>query len=140
MRIVRWIVVGLSLALVIALASPTTAAQEVPTLVDGVWLLPEPESAGMGPDPQWGSSYEQTAYEACAVHGCDGDYLITIMNCESGQDPGAWHPNPYGGADVGIMQINDATWGSIAYAGPHEQIWWAAEKIAAGYGSIWSCG
>lgn len=85
------------------------------------------------------SGYEAAAYEACAQYGCSGDYLISIMNCESGQDPSAWHANPYGGADVGIMQINDATHGSIAYAGPIEQIWWSAEQLAEGKASMWSC-
>jgi soluble lytic murein transglycosylase-like protein len=85
------------------------------------------------------SGYEAAAYEACAYYGCSGDYLVAIMNCESGQDPSAWHPNPYGGADIGIMQINDATHGAIAYAGPIDQIWWSAEQLAEGKASMWSC-
>lgn len=61
------------------------------------------------------------------------------MYCESGGDPNAWHPNPYGGSDVGLFQINDATWGDIAYAGPYAQIEWAAGMFAAGMSYHWSC-
>lgn len=85
------------------------------------------------------SGYEAAAYEACAFYGCSGAYLVSIMNCESGQNPEAWHPNPYGGSDVGIMQINDATHGAIAYADPISQIWWSAEQLAAGKAYMWSC-
>ena len=138
----RTIVVWIAIAIAALALNGTfpVEAQDVPVLVDGHWLLPEPESIGMGPDPVAAQSgYEAVAYEACAYHGCDGGYLVSIMNCESGQNPGAWHANPYGGADVGIMQINDATWGSIAYAGPVEQIWWAAEMISNGLAYHWSC-
>ena len=85
------------------------------------------------------TGYEQAIYDACARHGCNGDQLVRVMYCESGGDPGAWSPNPYGGSDIGLMQINDATWGSIAYAGPYEQIEWAAGMFAAGLGYHWVC-
>jgi soluble lytic murein transglycosylase-like protein len=110
---------------------------QAPKLVDGSWVMPSPHAHAQ--TAYYGGGYEQAAYEACAYYGCSGAYLVSIMNCESGQDPSAWHPNPYGGADVGIMQINDATHGSIAYADPVSQIWWAAEQIAAGKASMWSC-
>ena len=126
----------------------TATAQAVPERVDGAWVLPETdglvlaqETAGMGPDQPVAVSggYEAAIYDACARHGCNGDHLVQVMYCESGGDPGAWHANPYGGADIGLMQINDATWGSIAYAGPYDQIEWAAEMFSAGLGYHWSC-
>lgn len=85
------------------------------------------------------SGYEQAIHEACARHGCNGDYLVAVMLCESGGDPNAWHPNPYGGSDVGLFQIHDLTWGSIAYADPYSQIEWAAAMFAAGQSHHWVC-
>jgi soluble lytic murein transglycosylase-like protein len=116
------------------------AGSSVPEFVDGAWVLPARDSSMMAAPAGQMGGYEAAAYDACAAHGCDGAYLYNILLCESGGDPGAWHANPYGGSDVGIMQINDATWGSIAYADPYTQIDWAAQMIAAGYGSIWVCG
>lgn len=89
--------------------------------------------------PVAAQGYEEAIVDACARHGCDAGHLIDVMYCESGGDPGAWHPNPYGGSDIGLMQINDATWGDIAYAGPYEQIEWAAQMFAAGLGYHWVC-
>jgi soluble lytic murein transglycosylase-like protein len=132
--IIIWIVI-----LLLALWVNSTFARSVPEFVDGAWVMPEHE-ASAAPSGQYGGGYEAIAYDACAMHGCDGGYLYSILLCESGGDPNAWHANPYGGSDIGIMQINDATWGSIAYADAASQIYWAAEKLAAGMGYIWSCG
>ena len=129
----RALLIGLT---ALGLTTGTTTAQ-APQLVNGTWQMPHQSVHAQ--TEYYAGGYEQAAYEACAYYGCSGDYLITIMNCESGQDPSAWHPNPYGGADVGIMQINDATHGSIAYADPISQIWWSAEQIAAGNAGMWSC-
>lgn len=89
--------------------------------------------------PTRADGYDQVAIDACAYYGCSGAWLVSIMNCESGQNPDAWHPNPNGGSDLGIMQINDQTWGSIAYAGPVDQIWWSAEKLSEGRSDLWLC-
>src|SRR5580765_5289466 len=70
---------------------------------------------------QWRPAVEA----ACADQGCV-DRIMWLISCESGGDPGAWHPNPYGGSDVGLLQINDATWGSVAYADGVTQINWTA--------------
>lgn len=99
-------------------------------------LLGMPQEASSQYDPaveQW----RPAVSEACAVYGCSTDYVLGVIGCESGGDPGAWHANPYGGADIGVAQINDATWGSVAYADPVTQIWW----MAANLGSVWwMCG
>jgi soluble lytic murein transglycosylase-like protein len=132
----RALVLGLSMW---TMMTGTVGAQ-APQLSEGHWVFPHQGRTGAhAPTAYYGGGYEQAAYEACAYYGCDGNYLIAIMNCESGQDPNAWHPNPYGGTDIGIMQINDATHGSIAYADPISQIWWSAEQIAEGKAGMWSC-
>ncbi len=85
------------------------------------------------------SGYEAEIYNQCAIKGCDGARAVAIMNCESGGDPSAWHANPYGGADVGLFQIHDLTWGAIAYAGPWAQIDWATTMMANGGSHYWVC-
>jgi hypothetical protein len=65
---------------------------------------------------------------------------VSIAYCESNGDEGAAAYNPSSGnMTLGLMQI-DELWGSIAYAGGVEQLWWAAEKIAAGQSYLWVCG
>lgn len=77
---------------------------------------------------QWRPAVES----ACGDSGCV-DSIMWLISCESGGDPGAWHPNPNGGSDVGLLQINDATWGSVAYADGVTQIQWTAAHL----GSVW---
>ena len=80
---------------------------------------------------QWRPAVES----ACGSADCV-DRIMWLINCESEGNPGAWHPNPNGGSDVGLLQINDATWGSIAYADGVSQIEWTAAHL----GSVWwSC-
>jgi soluble lytic murein transglycosylase-like protein len=78
---------------------------------------------------------------ACAEYGCDPNQLYAIIACESGGDESpAPHPNPYGGSDWGLVQINDATWGDIAYAGGSAQIWFAASLLSQPGGWYhWTC-
>ena len=83
-------------------------------------------------------------YNADIANACGGEggcitWMTRIIGCESQWDPSAWHPNPYGGADVGLLQIHDATWGDIAYAGGTSQIYWAADMYRAGMSGEWVC-
>ena len=78
--------------------------------------------------------YERAIYDACARHGCDAEYVIAIMYCESGGDPGA--VNPVTG-DFGLMQINLSIWGQIT--DPYDQIEFTAEKVANGQAYLWLC-
>jgi hypothetical protein len=99
------------------------------------------EVDGMGPDPapaaQGGGGWWPHVEEACAVHGCDPNYLHSILMCESNGDPGAAAYNPSSGnMTLGLLQI-DEMWGSIAYAGGVEQIWWAAAHLDDVW---WACG
>jgi hypothetical protein len=86
----------------------------------------------------WAQDYESEIAAQCAEKGCDAGLVTAVMYCESGGDPDAWHPNPYGGSDVGLFQVNDATWGEVAWAGPWVQIDWATTMIAnGGIGHWW---
>lgn len=112
-------------------------AQSVPTFEDGQWVLPAPESVGMGPDPvaaQYGSGVEQwrgVATDACAIYGCSPDYILSVMQCESGGDPNAVGPN----GELGLMQIDPAYWGTYS---PEGSIYFAAQHLTAG-DIYWAC-
>jgi hypothetical protein len=81
---------------------------------------------------QWRPAVESV----CVDQGCV-DRIMWLISCESGGNPNATHPNPNGGTDVGLLQINDLTWGSVAYADGATQIEWTAEHL----GSVWwACG
>lgn len=69
---------------------------------------------------------------ACGSQDCT-DRIMYLISCESGGNPEAWHPNPNGGSDLGLLQINDATWGDVAYADGVTQINWTAAHL----GSVW---
>jgi hypothetical protein len=79
--------------------------------------------------------------EACAVYGCSTDYILGVIDCESGGDPSAVSeiPNPENGThDYGLLQVNDYLWDGSSM-GPVEQIWFAAEHLTAGT-IWWACG
>jgi soluble lytic murein transglycosylase-like protein len=84
-------------------------------------------------------SWRPAVAEACAVHGCSADYLLSIIACESGGDPNAvsYAINPGTGMhDYGLLQISPI-WGDVAYADGVTQIWWAASHLGSVY---WTCG
>lgn len=84
---------------------------------------------------QYGSGVEQwrpVANEACAAYGCDPNYILNVMACESGGNPGAVGPN----GELGLMQIDPAYWGTYS---PVESIWFAAQHLTAG-DIWWACG
>lgn len=87
-------------------------------------------------------AWRTTATAACAAYGCDPEFLLAILDCESGGDPYAVSnvPNPYTGSyTLGVMQI-DPLWGDIAYAGGAAQIWWAAALLSQPGGWYhWTC-
>jgi len=95
--------------------------------------------SGAAANAQYSSAVEQWrpyVEDACGDQGCV-DTIMWLIFCESRGDPTAVHPNPYGGTDVGLLQINDATWGSVAYADGVTQIYWTAAHL----GSVWwACG
>jgi hypothetical protein len=116
--------------------------QGVPAFVDGAWVMPPRpvQNYYQSYNSGFNTGWEQHAAEACAVYGCDPGYLMSIIMCESGGDPGAAAYNPSSGnMTLGLLQI-DELWGSIAYADGVSQIYWAAERLAAGQGYLWVCG
>jgi soluble lytic murein transglycosylase-like protein len=113
-------------------------ASNVPTVSDEVWTMPaRPVHSTMMQYSGYGGGWEQHAIEACAVYGCDPNYLLSIAACESNFDETAAAYNPSSGnMTLGLMQI-DEMWGSIAYAGGVEQLWWAAAHLGEVW---WACG
>jgi soluble lytic murein transglycosylase-like protein len=78
--------------------------------------------------------------EACAFHGCSTDYILGVIDCESGGNPNAVSDtiNPGTGTyDYGLLQIS-TIWGGQNMT-PAEQIWFAAEHLTAG-DIWWQCG
>lgn len=85
------------------------------------------------------TGYEQAIYNDCAVYGCDGNFLVNVMYCESEGDPTAYN---YETGDTGIMQFHPATF--YAYGGtdinnPYEQIDVAARMFSEGLSYLWVC-
>jgi soluble lytic murein transglycosylase-like protein len=73
---------------------------------------------------------------AAAEHGVDGDYLVSIAECESGLDPQAYNSSGY----HGLFQYDDSTWaayGSGDIFDPVAQARTTAKLIAAGQSSRW---
>ncbi len=143
--------------LIVALAFTTIGltpgvadAHEVPTRENGKWVLPEEDepafdvgAVNAAPAPataSGGSSanpWAPTVEAACAANGCDPNYLLSLISCESGGvEYPTPHPNPEGGYDRGLLQIHDQTWGDIAYADGASQIWWASSRLNTVW---WKC-
>jgi hypothetical protein len=81
-------------------------------------------------------SITDIVYAAAARHGLNGDYLLSIAECESGLDPGAYNPAGY----HGLFQFNYQTWGEFGVGDiydPVAQSDAAAALIAAGESSRW---
>lgn len=75
-------------------------------------------------------------HAAAAEFGVDGDYLVSIAECESGLDPRAYNPAGY----HGLFQYSDSTWSSFGYGSiwdPVAQARTTAKLIAGGGSSHW---
>jgi len=77
---------------------------------------------------QWRPAVE----EACAYYGCSTEQLLGVIACESGGDPGAVGPN----GELGILQVDPDYWGVMS---SEQQIAFAAQDFADGYGDKWVC-
>jgi hypothetical protein len=96
---------------------------------------PGPPLPSPSPLPS-GETMTNIIYEAAAEFGLDGDYLLSVAQCESGLDPGAYNPAGY----HGLFQFNFQTWGAYGYGSiydPVAQARTAAELLAAGHSSRW---
>jgi hypothetical protein len=73
---------------------------------------------------------------AAAEHGIDGDYLVSIAECESGLDPQAYNSAGY----HGLFQYDDSTWAAYGNGDiwdPAAQAEATAKLIADGQSSRW---
>jgi soluble lytic murein transglycosylase-like protein len=134
----KWVGRAFYLAVAIAaLALNSTFAQEgdLDFMQQDDWVTTYTTSAPSYAAPS-GGDYAQAAHEACQANGCDGDYLYSILLCESGGDHGAIGPN----GERGVMQYHpNGAWPEMAWASPIDQIWHAAWAISNGYASHWVC-
>lgn len=126
------------------------AAQKVPTWNGKEWTLPVQSASdntmhqlnAVAPEPIYetggGGSYEDQIVASCNYWGCDPNYLINVMYCESGGDQGAVAYNPdSGNSTCGIFQI-DEMWGGCSMSAS-QQIDFAAEHLTKG-DVWWACG
>jgi hypothetical protein len=137
--LVALVALGLNASFAQSAQERVSAAHELVPAGDGFGPY---EVDGMGPDPAPAGygGYDAAIADACGGEGGCVGWMTRVIGCESGWDEGAWSPNPNGGSDVGLLQINDATWGNIAYADGVSQIYWAADMYRAGLSYHWVCG
>ena len=83
-----------------------------------------------------GGSVVGIIHAAAAEFGVEGDYLVSIAECESGLDPRAYNPAGY----HGLFQYDDTTWSAYGYGSiwdPVAQARTTAELIAEGGSGHW---
>jgi hypothetical protein len=96
---------------------------------------PGPPLPSPSPLPS-GETMTNVIVEAASEFGISGDYLLSVAQCESGLDPGAYNPAGY----HGLFQFDFQTWGAYGYGSiydPVAQARTAAELLAAGHASRW---
>jgi soluble lytic murein transglycosylase-like protein len=92
--------------------------------------------AGTPPAPAPPDSITEIVYDAAARHGLSGEYLLSVAQCESSLNPGAYNPAGY----HGLFQFDYQTWGEFGSGDiydPAAQAEAAAALIAAGESSRW---
>ena len=98
---------------------------------------PDPSAKNDEPDePDEPGSITEIVYAAAAEHGLDGDYLLSVADCESSLNPYAVNAAGY----YGLFQFDEQTWGAYGSGSiydPVAQAQTAAELIAAGQSSRW---
>jgi soluble lytic murein transglycosylase-like protein len=107
--------------------SPKPAAQPSPTPATSPSPTPAPAPAG---------SVTSVIYSAAAEAGISGSYLLSVAECESSLDTGAYNSSGY----YGLFQFDQQTWGAYGYGSiydPVAQSRTAARLIAAGQSSRW---
>jgi hypothetical protein len=91
---------------------------------------------GRSPSGSYSGSITEIIYAAAADYGVDGDYLLSIAECESGLDPQAYNSGGY----HGLFQYDDGTWATYGNGDiwdPVAQAQTTAKLIAAGQSSRW---
>jgi Transglycosylase SLT domain len=97
--------------------------------------VPDPPLPSPSPLPS-GETITNLIYNAAAEFGVSGDYLLSVAQCESGLNPGAYNPAGY----HGLFQFDFETWGAYGYGSiydPVAQARTAAELLSAGQASRW---
>ena len=90
----------------------------------------------MTPEAYAGKPVTAIIKMAGAEFGVDGDYLLSIAECESGLDPQAYNSAGY----HGLFQYDDSTWSAYGYGSiwdPVAQARTTARLIAQGQASRW---
>lgn len=88
------------------------------------------------PQAYAGKSVTEIIVTAGSEFGVDGDYLLSIAECESGLDPRAYNAAGY----HGLFQYDDSTWSAYGYGSiwdPVAQARTTAKLIADGQSSRW---
>ena len=82
--------------------------------------------------------YVGAIYASCAVYGCDPEFLIGVVDCETA---GTWNPDIIGpNGERGLAQIHPSGHYSYAWGWSGEaQIELLAQEVAAGNGCRWAC-
>jgi soluble lytic murein transglycosylase-like protein len=114
-------------------AHPKPAARPVPQSSPSPTASPSPTLA-LTPAPA--GSVTSVIYSAAAEAGISGSYLLSVAECESALDTGAYNPGGY----YGLFQFDQQTWGAYGYGSiydPVAQSRTAARLLAAGQSSRW---
>jgi hypothetical protein len=93
--------------------------------------VPSPTDATSSTD-----SIAEIIQDAAARHGVDGDYLVSVAECESGLDPDAYNASGY----HGLFQFDESTWAAYGEGSiwdPAAQAETAARLFAQGQSSRW---
>ena len=107
--------------------APQPATQPSPTPTASPSPTPAPAPAG---------SVTGVIYSAAAEAGISGSYLLSVAECESSLDTGAYNSGGY----YGLFQFDQQTWAAYGYGSiydPVAQSRTAARLIAAGQSSRW---
>jgi soluble lytic murein transglycosylase-like protein len=79
--------------------------------------------------------YERAIYDACATYGCDPEWLINVMYCESNGNPNAVGNH----GEIGLFQIKPWIWTEVDPWDPYASIDFAARMFASGQSYYWTC-
>jgi soluble lytic murein transglycosylase-like protein len=98
--------------------------------------LNSPPTAAEKPVAAPEGSMAEIIYAAAGEFGLDGDYLLSVAQCESSLNPYAINSVGY----YGLFQFDEATWSAYGYGSiydPEAQAYTAARLITAGQTSRW---
>jgi soluble lytic murein transglycosylase-like protein len=83
-----------------------------------------------------GGSITDIIYTAAAEFGVSGDWMVSIAECESGLNPGAYNPAGY----YGLFQYEQGLWAGSGYGSIYDPVAQArttARLLSLGQSSRW---